>query len=99
MAYCPLITAATECDAPVFLTSVDGGSDGPAGSGIGPNGTLVTDSLKLSRSLNETRTLIRLPISASTSWYVGESPLILISAAVLPSTPDPLVGPVVVTEV
>ena len=64
--------AVDDGDWPVLLTSVNRGPDG-GGSAIGPNGRLVTASEKLSPSVNETSTLISLPTSASTGWYVSES--------------------------
>ena len=60
--------AVADADWPVLLTSVDGGADVRVSSAIGPNGRLVTASVKLAPSLNETFTLISLPTSASTGW-------------------------------
>ena len=67
----------------MLLTSVDAGSD-EAGFVIGPNGRLVLASEYLSPSMNKTLTLISLPTSASTGWYVAESAPTFVSES--PST-------------
>ena len=82
MAYCSVIAAVADAAWPVLPTSVVGVRDGA--SATGPNGRLVTDSEKPSLSVNETRTSISFPVSASTSWYLAESAPT--SVSVSPST-------------
>ena len=70
----------------MLLTRVDGNRDGPARGAMGPKGTLVRASGKPAWSVNETRTRIRWPVSASTAWYCREPSPTSVSAPVSAST-------------